>query len=97
MAAMDEAFWAELDAQIVANRPDGESRAPVPAEADVQAPSQTVAGDTAGPPAWVASDWSGVLDTLTAAKSAAQDQDARLRSYGILAEVADSLGARQAA
>lgn len=79
MPAMDEAFWANLDAQIVAQRPgsQGEGRAtgasihPLP---QVPAPHAAVA-----PSRRLASDWTGVLDTLTAAKSAAQQQEARLR------------------
>lgn len=34
---------------------------------------------SAAPPSRAAADWTGVLDTLTAAKSAAQQQEARLR------------------
>lgn len=78
MAAMDEAFWADLDAQIVANRPDGRGRSPVPLAGNPPAPAPKpgVSPPSAG---WVPSDWTGVLDTLTAAKSAAQEQDTRLR------------------
>jgi hypothetical protein len=77
MPAMDEAFWANFDAQIVAQRPEGPGRlsavtAPVSAE-------HPVAKVASVPSRRVASDWTGVLDTLTAAKSAAQHQEARLR------------------
>lgn len=77
MPAMDEAFWATLDAHIVAHRPDGQdkpSTAPSPT-----APALAVVSDASPVPRRVASDWTGVLDTLTAAKSAAQQQEARLR------------------
>lgn len=80
MAVMDEAFWAHLDAQIIANHPDSHGRlltAAIPTGASVTADR---AGKTsAAPPSRAASDWTGVLDTLTAAKSAAQQQEARLR------------------
>ena len=88
MPAMDEAFWAHLDAQIVAQRPEGEGPRPVAAVHSVpQAPAAspaitripTVATMPAAPLRRLASDWTGVLDMLTAAKSAAQQQDARLR------------------
>ncbi|MGT2479527.1 hypothetical protein ACU4GR_13080 [Methylobacterium oryzae CBMB20] len=77
---MDEAFWAHLDAQIVANRPDDQGR-PLTAAIPIGASAATgMAADlSAAPPSRVASDWTGVLDTLTAAKSAAQQQEARLR------------------
>ncbi len=77
---MDEAFWAHLDAQIIANRPDGQGR---PATAAIPTRASVIAGtaDTASaaPPSRAASDWTGVLDTLTAAKSASQQQEALLR------------------
>jgi septal ring factor EnvC (AmiA/AmiB activator) len=76
MPAMDEAFWANLDAHIVAQRPDGQDKPPAPVQA---APVPAVAGEASPAPRRVASDWTGVLDTLTAAKSAAQQQEARLR------------------
>ncbi|MFC6738989.1 hypothetical protein [Methylobacterium tardum] len=77
---MDEAFWADLDAQIIANRPDGQGRpstAAIPTGASVTA--GTADNTFAVPPSRAASDWTGVLDTLTAAKSASQQQEARLR------------------
>ena len=80
MAVMDEAFWAHLDAQIIANRPDGQGRAPtaaIPTGASATAGKADTA--SAAPPSRAASDWTGVLDTLSAAKSAAQQQEARLR------------------
>jgi chromosome segregation ATPase len=80
MAVMDEAFWAHLDAQIIANRPEGQGR---PATAAIptgtSATASTANNASAASPSRAASDWTGVLDTLTAAKSAAQQQDARLR------------------
>ncbi|WP_244041437.1 hypothetical protein [Methylobacterium sp. J-030] len=76
MPAMDEAFWANIDAHIVAQRQDGQDKPPAaPLQA---APAIAVVSDAA-PLRRVASDWTGVLDTLTAAKSAAQQQEARLR------------------
>ena len=77
MPAMDEAFWANLDAHIVAHRQDGPDKAP--AAAPQPAPTLAVVSDAAPVPRRVPSDWTGVLDTLTAAKSAAQQQEARLR------------------
>ncbi len=78
MPAMDEAFWATLDAHIVAHRPDGQDKPP--AASFPTAPAIAVVSDASPPvPRRVASDWTGVLDTLTAAKSAAQQQEARLR------------------
>ena len=96
MPAMDEAFWANLDAQIIAQRPEGEGARPVAAVQPMpQAPASSLPASQAtspavtrmasvttmpaAPPRRLASDWTGVLDTLTAAKSAAQQQDARLR------------------
>jgi hypothetical protein len=78
MPAMDEAFWANFDAQIVAQRPEGPGRlsAVTPPAA---APEHPIAKVASMPSRRVASDWTGVLDTLTAAKSAAQHQEARLR------------------
>lgn len=77
MPAMDEAFWANLDAHIIAHRPDGQDKPPA---ASLQAaPALAVVSDVSPAPRRVASDWTGVLDTLTAAKSAAQQQEARLR------------------
>lgn len=84
MAVMDEAFWAHLDAQIIANRPDGQGRAPtaaIPTGASATAGKADTA--SAALPSRAASDWTGVLDTLTAAKSAAQQQEARLREQGV--------------
>ncbi|WP_267421799.1 hypothetical protein [Methylobacterium sp. GC_Met_2] len=77
MPAMDEAFWATLDAHIVAHRPDGQDKPPV--APSPPAPALAVVSDAPPVPRRVASDWTGVLDTLTAAKSAAQQQEARLR------------------
>jgi hypothetical protein len=78
MAAMDEAFWASLDAQIIANRPENRG------ETALSAASVPATGTMAGCPdaaqtVRAAADWTGVLDTLTAAKSAAQSQETRLR------------------
>ncbi|GJE09453.1 MULTISPECIES: hypothetical protein [Methylobacterium] len=82
MPAMDEAFWATLDAQITAQRPEAEGRMPVaPVRPAPQVPalkSPPAAMPTA-PSRRLASDWTSVLDTLTAAKSAAQQQEMRLR------------------
>ncbi len=75
MPAMDEAFWANLDAQIVAHRQDGHDKPP----AASPPPAMAVVTDVAPAPRRMPSDWTGVLDTLTAAKSAAQQQEARLR------------------
>ena len=77
MPAMDEAFWANLDAQIIAQRPEDQGR--VPGTSIQRAPQISAASVAAAPARRLASDWTGVLDTLTAAKSAAQQQDARLR------------------
>lgn len=77
MPAMDEAFWANLDAHIVAHRQDGPEKAP--AASLPPAPTLAVVSDAVPAPRRVPSDWTGVLDTLTAAKSAAQQQEARLR------------------
>ncbi|MCJ2140423.1 hypothetical protein [Methylobacterium sp. E-066] len=80
MAAIDEAFWVDLDAHIIANR-----------SKDLAAPSSGVfnlsplinasapSGAPPTSPRQVASDWTGVLDTITAAKSAADRQENRLR------------------
>ncbi|MHB2209838.1 hypothetical protein [Methylobacterium sp. CM6257] len=80
MATMDEAFWAHLDAQIVANRSDGQGRAP---GAAIPVGAAVIVAAAFSPPAAlptrVASDWTGVLDTLAAAKCATQQQEARLR------------------
>lgn len=77
MPAMDEVFWANLDAQIVAHRQDPQDK---PQAASVHPAPTLVAIGEAGPaPRRMPSDWTGVLDTLTAAKSAAQQQETRLR------------------
>lgn len=77
MPAMDEVFWANLDAQIVAHRQDPQDKPPA---ASLPPAPPVVAASEPGPaPRRVPSDWTGVLDTLTAAKSAAQQQEARLR------------------
>lgn len=81
---MDDAFWADFDTQIVANRPDdsGEPQAAAILKgASVLAETATDA--VAFSPSRTGSDWSGVLDTLTAAKSAAQRQEARLREQAV--------------
>ncbi|MCJ2087459.1 hypothetical protein MKK88_15925 [Methylobacterium sp. E-005] len=77
MPAMDEAFWANIDAHIVAHRQDGQDKPP--AATFQTAPAIAVVSDAGPAPRRVASDWTGVLDTLTAAKSAAQQQEVRLR------------------
>lgn len=83
MAMMDEAFWAHLDAQIIATGLNGQGRpatAAIPTRASVTA--NTAGTASAAPPPRAASDWTGVLDTLSAAKSAAEQQEARLREQG---------------
>ena len=80
MAAIDEAFWVDLDAHIIANRSKDLAivssgvinlsrltNANVPSDAPTTSPRQ------------VASDWTGVLDNITAAKNAADRQENRLR------------------
>jgi septal ring factor EnvC (AmiA/AmiB activator) len=78
MAAMNEAFWASLDAQIIANRPENRGDTAFSA-ASAAADGTTAVGPDPTQTVRTAADWTGVLDTLTAAKSAAQSQEVRLR------------------
>ncbi|MDE4910654.1 hypothetical protein PQI07_08040 [Methylobacterium sp. 092160098-2] len=96
---MNAAFWAELDARIARAEP-------APATADgnpAVAGPLPVAASGAGPetpsepPSRPDADWSQVLDTLSAASIAAQEQDQRLRQRSATCETlsAELQAARQ--
>jgi len=86
-ATMNEMFWTQLDARIATNRPSPE--APTTAEivrlagaADPTASPAEVAAMTPHPVA----DWTRVLDTISVAKNAAQQQEACLREQAAVRE-----------
>ncbi|MCJ2095253.1 hypothetical protein MKK67_22500 [Methylobacterium sp. J-072] len=86
-ATMNEMFWTQLDARIATNRPSPE--APATAEivrlADAVDPAASPKEPDAVTPHAVA-DWTRVLDTISVAKDAAQQQEIRLREQAAVRE-----------
>ncbi|WP_279599149.1 hypothetical protein [Methylobacterium sp. J-076] len=81
MAGIDDAFWDQLDARIAATIVTAprrrRSQAPT-RSAHVRAPRPAPA-DEAPPERHQVSDWTGLVETISAAGAAAQEQDTRLR------------------
>ncbi|MCJ2142306.1 hypothetical protein [Methylobacterium sp. E-066] len=86
-ATMNEMFWTQLDARIATNRPSPE--APATAEivrlAGAADPAASPEEPAAMTPHAVA-DWTRVLDTISVAKDAAQQQEIRLREQAAVRE-----------
>lgn len=80
MAGIDEAFWDQLDARIAAtivrapHRPRSQAPAPC-ARTSRPPPAEEFAWDRP-----VVSDWTSLVETISAAGAAAQQQDTRLRA-----------------
>lgn len=100
---MNAAFWAELDARIARAEPapstaDGNPAVagPLPVAASGAGP-ETPSETPSEPPSRPGADWSQVLDTLSAASIAAQEQDQRLRQRSATCETlsAELQAARQ--
>ncbi|SFM86009.1 hypothetical protein [Methylobacterium pseudosasicola] len=91
-ATMNEMFWTQLDARIATNRPSPET--PATAEivrlADAADPAAANPAPSPAEPAAVTphavADWTRVLDTISVAKDAAQQQEVRLREQAAVRE-----------
>lgn len=77
MSTIEESFWVDLDAHIIANRSVVTSSGVF----KLMPSANTILPSDAPPtsPRQVTSDWTGVLDTIAAAKSAADCQENQLR------------------
>jgi len=80
MAGIDEAFWDQLDARIAATI----VRAPHRRRSRTPAPRARISlppvEEEAVADRHVVSDWTGLVETISAAGAAAQQQDTRLRA-----------------
>ena len=90
---MNAAFWAELDARIARARDEPAEPAPALADGPGTADALSPAAPSGAPPEPAAdrpsrpvSDWSQILDTLSAATVAPQAQDQRLRRQSTTCE-----------
>ena len=68
MAAIDEAFWTALDAQIAAGRPGDDGSVPSAIFDGAAVADAGPAAERGARPVPARSDWTGVLDTIAAAK-----------------------------
>lgn len=87
MVPVPDNFWAEIDQRIAGSRQSIKHRDAevIPLEAATTAGKQAAAHVPAAASAY-ASDWSRVLDTLTAAKDFSQSQEARLLTQASIHE-----------
>lgn len=81
MAALDKAFWTELDAQIAAANclDDPKHVRPEVLKLAAVVDSKGMFADHATVSVRAQSDWTGVLDTIAIAKSTSEQQKAQLR------------------
>lgn len=79
MAGIDEAFWDQLDARIAATivKAPRRRRSQAPASCARTSPPP---GEEAVLDRHIVADWTGLVETISAAGAAAQQQDTRLRA-----------------
>lgn len=80
MAGIDEAFWDQLDARIAATIVRAPHRRRSRAAASPARISRPTGEEEAVVERHVVSDWTGLVETISAAGAAAQQQDTRLRA-----------------
>lgn len=80
MAGIDEAFWEQLDARIAATivRAPRRRRSQAPTHS-ARVSSPPPAAEEVPADRHVVSDWTGLVETISAAGAAAQQQDTKLR------------------
>lgn len=91
MAGIDEAFWEQLDARIAATFVKApRRRQSQPASQRVRVAARALPAEDAPQDRHHVSDWTGLVETISAAGAAAQVQDARMReqnaAYAALAD-----------
>lgn len=76
MAGIDDAFWDQLDARMAATLVRTPSRVRAPVAAARPRDPRSRPAETAGPERHEIADWTGLVDTISAAGAAAQEQTA---------------------
>lgn len=74
MAGIDDAFWDQLDARMAATLVRTPARLRAPVAASRARDPKARAAETAAPERHEIADWTGLVDTISAAGAAAQEQ-----------------------